>query len=288
MPGITAHYIFGQKVLDKYPKEIKNIVIENKDLFNIGLQGPDILFYYKPLKSNNVTKFGNDMHDEKGSIFFNSAIDTLHSIEEENFNKYLSYLLGFLCHFTFDSNAHGYIENKIYTSKVTHYDIEWEFERYLMKKNNIDPKKKQRLNWINISKENSKIISDFYKGITPDEIFHSINSISFYDSFLLGAHLWQRELVSFVLHISGQYKSKNKLRMQKEPIKLCLDSNLRLEKIMNNSINKCIENTNILIDKLDNNTSLSKAFDKTFGPNENWQDILVLSLEEEEKYEIEI
>ena len=72
MPGITAHYIFGQKVLDKYPKEIKNIVIENKDLFNIGLQGPDILFYYKPLKSNNVTKFGNDMHDEKGSIFFNS------------------------------------------------------------------------------------------------------------------------------------------------------------------------------------------------------------------------
>ena len=76
--------------------------------------------------------------------------------------------------------------------------------------------------------------------------------------------------------------------MQKEPIKLCLDSNLRLEKIMNNSINKCIENTNILIDKLYNNTSLSKSFDKTFGPNENWQDILVLSLEEEKKYEIEI
>ena len=74
--------------------------------------------------------------------------------------------------------------------------------------------------------------------------------------------------------------------MEKRTNKKCFDSNLRLEKIMNKSINKCIENTNNLISNLKYNKPLSIEFDKTFGPNENWQDILVLPLEDEKYYEI--
>lgn len=286
MPGIIAHYLFGQKVLEKYPEKIKNIIIDNKNLFDIGLQGPDILFYYKPLKSNKITKLGNNMHDEKGKLFFENALTILKTSNKEDYNKYLSYTLGFLCHFTFDSNAHGYIENKIHTSKVTHYDIEWEFERYLMNNNNINAKKNERVNWININENDSKIISRFYEGTTKEEIYHSVNSIHFYDDFLLGAKIWKRLFVSFALHISGNYKSKNKLRMKQKTITKCFDSNLRLEKIMNKAINKAIENTESFIEKLNNNKPLLESFDKTFGPNENWQDILVLPLEEEKKYEV--
>ena len=55
MPGTYAHYAFGKKVLAQVDDEIKNIILKNMDLFLIGLHGPDILFYYKPLIYNNPT-----------------------------------------------------------------------------------------------------------------------------------------------------------------------------------------------------------------------------------------
>ena len=40
------------------------------DLFFIGLHGPDILFYYKPLIYNNPTsKLGHNIHNENSNIF---------------------------------------------------------------------------------------------------------------------------------------------------------------------------------------------------------------------------
>ena len=52
MPTTYAHYTFGQEVLKNLDGEIKKIIDKNIDLYNIGLHGPDILFYHKPLKSN--------------------------------------------------------------------------------------------------------------------------------------------------------------------------------------------------------------------------------------------
>ena len=52
MPSTYAHYRFGQEVLKELPNDIKKIIIENKELYDIGLHGPDLLFYYLPLKNN--------------------------------------------------------------------------------------------------------------------------------------------------------------------------------------------------------------------------------------------
>lgn len=283
MPGLTAHYIFGQKVLEKYPENIKQIILKNKNLFDIGLLGPDILFYYKPIKRNHVTKCARYLHRLKGKEVFDYALQSLENVE--NKEAYISYILGFICHFTFDSNAHGYIQKKIKTDKINHHTIEWEFERYIMNKNNITPKRHNRTKWININKKDSEIISTFFKNITPNEIYHSINKIHLYDSLMVSYTPIKRYFVLTSLHIIKKTKKKPMI-MEKRPNKKYFDSNLRLEKIMNKSINKCIENTNNLISNLKYNKPLSIEFDKTFGPNENWQDILVLPLEDEKYYEI--
>lgn len=74
MPGTYAHYAFGKKVLAQVDDEIKNIILKNMDLFFIGLHGPDILFYYKPLIYNNPTsKLGHNIHNENSNIFFEKA-----------------------------------------------------------------------------------------------------------------------------------------------------------------------------------------------------------------------
>ena len=50
MPTSYAHYKFGQEVKGKLSGEILGIIEEYPDLFNLGLHGPDLLFYYDALK----------------------------------------------------------------------------------------------------------------------------------------------------------------------------------------------------------------------------------------------
>lgn len=38
-PSTYAHYRFGQEVLKELPNDIKKIIIENKELCDIGLHG---------------------------------------------------------------------------------------------------------------------------------------------------------------------------------------------------------------------------------------------------------
>ena len=63
MPAAYAHYTFGKKVLANIENpDIRRIITEHRALFDIGLHGPDILFFYRPLKSNPVSKAGHLMH----------------------------------------------------------------------------------------------------------------------------------------------------------------------------------------------------------------------------------
>ena len=51
MPASYTHQQFGNQVLNKLENTtIKKIINDNLNLYNIGLQGPDILFFYQPLK----------------------------------------------------------------------------------------------------------------------------------------------------------------------------------------------------------------------------------------------
>ena len=53
MPAVYAHRRFGEKVLAACQNDVARTAIESyPDLYNIGLQGPDILFYYDPLRKN--------------------------------------------------------------------------------------------------------------------------------------------------------------------------------------------------------------------------------------------
>ena len=45
MPSTYAHYTFGQEVKRHLKGDIEKIIAENIALYNIGLHGPDILFY---------------------------------------------------------------------------------------------------------------------------------------------------------------------------------------------------------------------------------------------------
>ena len=127
MPTTYAHWRFGDKCIRMLPDDLQNIILNNRAIFDYGVHGPDIFFYYNCLKHNEVNRYGSAMHDIPYK-------DTLAQIKEnfkktENKDMALSYLLGFTCHFTLDSYCHGFIEKVDETMPYSHGKIESQFDR---------------------------------------------------------------------------------------------------------------------------------------------------------------
>ena len=45
MPAFYAHYKFGQMVKEQLPAKYQRLLEDYQDLYEIGLHGPDILFF---------------------------------------------------------------------------------------------------------------------------------------------------------------------------------------------------------------------------------------------------
>ena len=73
MPSTYAHYRFGQDVLKALPDQYKKVLLQEADLFNIGLHGPDLLFYYKPFSHHPLHAEGGRMHRLTGRQYFTEA-----------------------------------------------------------------------------------------------------------------------------------------------------------------------------------------------------------------------
>ena len=62
MPSVLAHYQFGQEVLKELSERTLQLVKSYKEEFDLGLQGPDILFFYKPYTGTYISKIGSEIH----------------------------------------------------------------------------------------------------------------------------------------------------------------------------------------------------------------------------------
>lgn len=73
MPALYAHDRFGEKVSEKSDGELKNIIFKYYNQYEVGLQGPDILFFYRPYHGNDVAKYGSHLHAVSALPFFEHA-----------------------------------------------------------------------------------------------------------------------------------------------------------------------------------------------------------------------
>ncbi len=234
MPSTYAHFRFGKEVYRSLPKPVRDIIRENKSLYMTGLHGPDILFYYKALFPNHVNKIGFAMHARKASEFFAPSLGDLS--EEQK-----SYIFGFICHFALDSACHGYIDEKIAASKVTHTEIEVEFDRMLMIKDGYNPVRHRLTGHILASIENSRVISSFFEGVTAKEVKRALWSMKFYNNLLIAPFMTQRFVVYFLLLATGNYKEMHGLLVNRKANPKCSDSNQELYRRYRKAVSLAVE-----------------------------------------------
>ena len=74
MPASYTHQCFGDDVLPRLSTMIQRIISSHKDYYDLGLQGPDLFFYYHPTRKTMVRDFGLSLHKENAYSFFEEKI----------------------------------------------------------------------------------------------------------------------------------------------------------------------------------------------------------------------
>jgi len=204
MPSIAAHYYFGQEIakrISSVSSEITEIIQQNMGIFNLGLQGPDLLLYYRPFVKNKVTKLGAEIHSRPARDFINYA---LHNIREVKSNAALGYLLGLTCHFILDSSLHGEINQ--YAPKLRqHLLLEAEMDRQVIEDNfSCKPHAFKRHLLVKTTNDKWDFLSLIYPQIQLVQLKECTRSIYFYSKLLLCRGGIKKRLLELAEHISGR------------------------------------------------------------------------------------
>lgn len=262
MPTTYAHYTFGGLVLDNLDNDIKKLISANIYLFNIGLHGPDILFYFKALSSNRISKIGHEIHSLTADNFFENAKGVINECSDTE--AACAYILGYICHFILDSECHPYVNEKE-SDKLTHSEIETEFERFLMLKNNKDPISFKPTSHIIPSIEYAKCISLFYEDITSSEILKALKSMKFYLNILVAPGHLKRSVIINALKLSGNYESMNGLLMNYSKNPKCIEINKKLYELYIKAVVPTSYIINEYYKDLKASQPINKRFNRTFG-----------------------
>lgn len=264
MPATYAHYVFGKEVQKEVSKDIRKIICEHKEVYLIGLHGPDILFYYKPLKKNPVSATGYRMHDEVAAGFFKHGREVIRKLEGREKEEAIAYMLGFVCHFMLDSECHGYIGEKMKSSGITHAEIESEFDRALLVKAGKNPIRECLVKHIVPSERNAACIARFFKGLSVKEIGDAVKSFKTYNNLLRAPGRVKRYTIYGALKLSGNYENMKGMVINYEANPHCKGSCLALSLKLQNAIEPAARVIEEYYHSLDSIAPLAERFNFNF------------------------
>ena len=206
MPAAYAHMVFGKEVTAILPLSAQGSINRYPELFGIGLQGPDILFYYHPSETQAYVLYGHNIHKRPAADFFRYALVQLEKLADLEKEKATAYLMGFLCHFILDSNCHPIVRKHTIPGEASHRQIEREFDRFLMEKDKIRPV--WFIPWtktVPMAEKHADIIALFYPEAGEQVIRRGIRNMRLYESVTTGYRMRSRLELT---HISEQLEEK--------------------------------------------------------------------------------
>ena len=262
MPAFYAHHRFGGKVARKMDGELKQIIREHYTQYAIGLQGPDILFYYRPYTINKVIRMGTGMHAASAYPFFTKALDIVKKYGRHS--PEYAYLLGFICHFILDSVCHPFVAVWIEKSGVKHLEIEEEFEKKLLRLDQEHPLAFATARLIPVDDITAMAICPFYDGLTPQIIKRALLDMRIVKGLFTAPGPIKYGLINAAMHLSGQHSTWKGLMNQPTDNPKCVKSNEELLRLFYHSVKPAVSMIESFDESLQNGTELNKRFDRNF------------------------
>ena len=165
MPASYAHYRFGKLLLPGLPAEVRQCIQRFRRMYDTGLQGPDLFFYYNPFGKSAVGDLGDRFHRQSGQDFFT------HACARADSEAALAYLYGLLGHYCLDSACHPFVDRMVNIGEVKHIALESEFDRVLMEKDGIArPHTHDRSKYIRLTRGECMTAAAFFLSATGGQI----------------------------------------------------------------------------------------------------------------------
>ena len=271
MPTTYTHYRFGKDVLSCLSLPLRNSILEKRELYDIGLHGPDIFFYYKAMRNNPVNQIGYRIHDRNASEFFLNAKKMIEKSPDKAAAR--AYQYGFVCHFVLDSICHPYVEKMEKTSGLSHSEIEMEFDRTLLIEDHYDPLTYPMTRHIHPTKENAAVLTPFFGNVTEQEVQKAMKGMIFYHKFFQLQNDNARKLLFLGMKLSKIYDNCHGMIISKEPNPNCFNYCLLLKKLYAEAISTAASLIRRYQDVLFDKAELPARFEQTFGAGDHWEQL---------------
>lgn len=281
MATTYTHNRFAKMAEDKLDSRFKEAVHKYRDLYLIGSQGPDLLFYYKVLKDNPIKRQGNRIHERPAENLFSQAKESLDRAELDKAGQEiaLAYGAGMLTHFLLDTGVHTYIEVKEEVSGVSHNKLEAEWDAYLMRLDGVkDPAYFDRSDLIVPQDKNIySIVGQFYKR-SADKIKDCIKDQRRVLKVFASKGIKRKLIQGFLRKKMPKYAD---LFCENDQDPSCRDSNIRLTRIFSKQLGIVGKYSSELFDFMTGQGQLSSYFERTFSVWEPDLPISILPADEE-------
>lgn len=184
MPSNYAHYRFGVLSLPHLPADVRRPIQRFRRMYDMGLHGPDLFFYYNPLSKNPTAALGRQLHGQTGREFF---VQTCAHLQQNPSEAGLAYLYGLLAHYCLDSACHPLVQAEAAGGKIGHVELEVEFDRFLLDKDRKTPPCTQDISQhMKLTRGECVTVAEFYPSATPSAVHMSVRNMVFWTRFLAG------------------------------------------------------------------------------------------------------
>ncbi|MCM1283401.1 MAG: zinc dependent phospholipase C family protein [Muribaculaceae bacterium] len=112
MPGFATHYLFGVDACRHLASaRLQHNIKKYHCAYALGLQGPDLFFYYLPSYLMHKENLGALAHSTRTGEFFSNLLDSRRLFAGKKRELAIAdiYILGFLGHYTLDCTLHPYV-----------------------------------------------------------------------------------------------------------------------------------------------------------------------------------
>lgn len=261
MPTTYAHDLYGKMVYQRLNPELKKVIKRHQTTYQIGLHGPDILFYVRPFHSNRFNQMAHRLHQEEARGFFEKGRRLYQRTQDE---EILVYLLGFICHFMLDSTCHPYIGKYMEKTGAGHDEIETEFDRSLMLMTGKDPFHYQPGSVIQIEKKSVKAISQVLEGMSPKDIVRALMGTKFYTKLPICETEQKRRIKLAISKAFFIYPFADGRVIRKEPKAICLESTEHLTGLFRKAVPEAVEMIEEYYHERNGSEKLNARFDRNY------------------------
>ena len=261
MPTTYAHDLFGKMVYHRLDPEIQEKIKKYQTTYQIGLHGPDILFYVRPFHKNRFNQMAHRLHREEAAGFFERGRELYQKTGNE---EILVYLLGFICHFMLDSTCHPYISEYMKKTGARHDEIETEFDRALMVRTGKDPFHYQPGSVIRIEKNSVDAISEVMEGMSHKDIVRALMGTKFYTRLPICDSEKKRKVKLAVARILFMYRLADGRIIRGEPKDICLESTQHLTQLFLQTVPEAVAMINEYYKQRNGSDRLNVRFDRNY------------------------